>query len=383
MTKRNIVILGATGSIGTSAQDVVGKLSGELHLVGVTARHRLSDLATVARRFGCEWAAIPDPTQKDDLAALLPADCASVCQPAELEDRVCASSVDMVLCAVTGTAGLRPVLAAIRAGKDIALASKEILVLAGSFVTKAAEQHNIQVLPVDSEHSAIFQCIQGRNHGDIRRLILTASGGPFRATKAEDIERVTVDQALAHPTWRMGRKVTIDSATLMNKALELIEAHWLFDVPPEKIDVVVHPQSVIHSMVEFVDGTIIAQMGPTDMRIPIQYALTYPDVRQSPVAPFDFYKAPDLTFEPLDDARFPAVNLARRALRSDASMPAVLNAANEVAVEGFCSGRIGFTQIWALVEEVMDAHTPPPHEATLQDILAADRWARYEAAERM
>ena len=287
---------------------------------------------------------------------------------------------DMVLVAIVGTAGLKPALAAIEAGKDIAVASKEILVMAGETVMEAARRRGVRVLPVDSEHNAIFQCLDGRDPGSVSRLILTASGGPFRRTPASELEGVTPAQALRHPTWEMGRKITVDSATLFNKGLEMIEARWLFSVEMNRVEVVVHPQSVIHSMVEFVDRSVLAQLSTSDMCFPIQYAVTYPDRVVNTLRPLDFAALARLEFEAPRTADFPALDLARWAGEEGGTLPAVLNAANEVAVAAFLEERCGFPGIWRLVERVMREHgnvrTPD-----LETILESDRWARVRAEE--
>ena len=283
--------------------------------------------------------------------------------------------VDMVLCASSGTAALEAVLAAIEAGKTIALANKEVLVMAGALMTDAARRHGVQILPVDSEHNAVHQCVHGRPSHEISRLILTASGGPFRGHSAEALAAVAPPDALKHPTWRMGRKITIDSATLVNKGLEVIEARWLFDVPPDRIDIVVHPQSVVHSMVEMADGSILAQLGVTDMRLPIQYAFSYPERWSSPLPRLDLTRCGRLDFLLPDHEKFPGLRLAYRALEMGGGLPVVFNAANEVAVEEFLAGRLGFTAIPRLIAQVMDAHTPAPVN-TLTEIRALDRWAR-------
>jgi 1-deoxy-D-xylulose-5-phosphate reductoisomerase len=285
---------------------------------------------------------------------------------------------DIVLVAIVGTAGLEPALAAIRAGKDLAVASKEILVMAGELVMSEARKHGVKVLPVDSEHSAIFQCLEGREPGDVKRLILTASGGPFRQTPREEFAKITVAQALKHPSWNMGPKITIDSATLFNKGLEMIEARWLFDVEVDRVDVVIHPQSVVHSMVEFLDGSILAQLSVPDMRYPIQYALTYPSRLPNSLPPTDLAKIGSLTFENPDHEKFPSLRLAREAGRAGGTMPAVFNAANEVAVARFVEGKVKFTGIFEIVEKVMQAHRVVASPA-LDAILQADLWARKEA----
>jgi len=290
------------------------------------------------------------------------------------------ADADMVLVAIVGTAGLEPALAAIDAGKDLAVASKEILVMAGELVMQAAADKGVNVLPVDSEHNAIYQCLYGHQGGEreVSRLILTASGGPFRQTPAEQLKNVTVAQALNHPTWDMGRKITIDSSTMFNKGLEMIEARWLFGIEMERIDVIVHPQSIVHSMVEFIDGSVLAQMSNADMCFPIQYAVTWPDRVKGGMKPLDFALLSKLEFEaPRYDA-FPALNLARRAGVEGGALPAVYNAANEVAVDAFCDGEIGYTDIWALVEQVMDAHVAI-EVYDLPSLMKADAEARVAA----
>jgi 1-deoxy-D-xylulose-5-phosphate reductoisomerase len=295
-----------------------------------------------------------------------------LCEIAALAD------AEMVLIAIIGTGGLRPALAAIEAGKDLAVASKEILVMAGEIVMSAARAKGVRVLPVDSEHNAIFQCLDGRA-SEVRRLILTASGGPFRETPAAQFGAITVEQALRHPTWNMGQKITIDSATLFNKGLEMIEARWLFDVEMARVEVVVHPQSIIHSMVEFTDGSVLAQLSHSDMCFPIQYAVTWPERVPNSLAPLDFGKLRQLDFATPRYDDFPALNLARRAGETGGTLPAVLNAANEVAVAAFLEQRISFPQIWGVVQQVMDRHSSVA-DASLDAILAADQWARNEAS---
>jgi 1-deoxy-D-xylulose-5-phosphate reductoisomerase len=286
--------------------------------------------------------------------------------------------VDLVLCASSGTDGLEAVLAAIDHGKTIALANKEILVMAGGLVTEAARRAGVAILPVDSEHSAIHQCLHGRSSADLKRLVLTASGGPFRGRTAAELADVTAADALRHPTWRMGRKITIDSATLMNKGLEVIEAHWLFGVGADRIDVLMHPQSVVHSMVELTDGSIIAQLGVTDMRLPIQYACSYPDRWPAALPPLDLARCGRLDFLDPPHERFPCLGLAYRALRADGSLPVVLNAANEVAVEAFLEGKLGFTSIPRVIERTMDAHATVAVDA-LEVVRRVDTWAREHA----
>lgn len=378
MSKR-IVILGSTGSIGENAIAVARHLGERVSVVGVAGGARTRRLAEQAREFGCRWAFAGRTDRRDPLARALPSGCRAVADEKELCDRVADADVDMVLCAVVGTAGLRPVLAAIQAGKDIALASKEILVMAGEIVTAAAQRYSVRILPVDSEHCAIFQCLEAERRSPVRRLILTASGGPFRACSDLDLAMVTPEQALAHPTWRMGGKITIDSATLMNKGLEVIEARWLFGVQPEQIDVVIHPQSVVHSMVEFTDGSILAQMGYPDMRLPIQYCLTYPERVASLQRPLDLTQRLQLDFEPPQHERFPALRLAWRAAAAEGTFPAAYNAANEVAVERFLAGRLRFNGIWEVVAATLDQHPCHTHP-DLETVLADDAVARRTAA---
>jgi len=325
--------------------------------------------------------ALNDSSREAELQALLPDGVRVLTGPEGLVDLATKAQADIVLVAIVGTAGLRPALAAIEAGKDLAVASKEILVMAGEVVTAAAERHGVRILPVDSEHNAIFQCLDGHRGGDseVSRLILTASGGPFRNLPAEQLAGVTVEQALNHPTWDMGPKITIDSATLFNKGLEMIEARWLFGIGMERIDVVVHPQSIVHSMVEFIDGSVLAQLSHTDMCFPIQYALSWPERLGGGSRPLDFAELAKLEFEPPRHVDFPALGLARRAGLEGGTMPAVFNAANEVAVDAFRAGRISFPGIWQLVAAAMDAHEVQP-AGDLETIEAADRWAREFAA---
>jgi 1-deoxy-D-xylulose-5-phosphate reductoisomerase len=377
MSKR-LVILGSTGSIGENALAVARHLGERVTVVGLAAGTRIERLAEQASTCGCRWAFTGRSECRPELARHLPDDCRAVTDEDELCERVSAPDVDMVLCAIVGTAGFRPVLAAIRAGKDIALASKEILVMAGEPVMAAVAHSGVRLLPVDSEHCAIFQCLEADRLNPSRRLMLTASGGPFHARPEVDLATVTPAQALAHPTWRMGGKITIDSATLMNKGMELIEARWLFNLPPDRIEVVIHPQSVIHSMVEFGDGSILAQMGYPDMRLPIQYCLTYPERLPSLQRPLDFSQAHRLEFQPPRHDRFPAIQLARQAVAAGGTFPAAYNAANEVAVECFLAGRLRFDGIWAVVEQVLAQHPQQPHP-DLEAILAGDAAARRAA----
>ncbi len=378
MRKKRVVLLGSTGSIGTSTIKVVEDLADRLELVGLAAGSNAELLATQALRHRPKLVSIQESRKAPALAEQLGPEFRVVSGEAGLIDLATLPEADIVLIAIVGTAGLKPALAAIRAGKDIAVASKEILVMAGSIVMREAKAHGVKVLAVDSEHSAIFQCLDGRSPQSVRNLWLTASGGPFRKTPKAQFASITLDQALKHPSWVMGRKITIDSATLFNKGLEMIEARWLFDVEMDRVQVVVHPQSIVHSMVEFVDGSILAQLSTPDMCLPIQYALTYPDRVGSERVQTNFAKIGALNFEEPDVDRFPALLLARRAGSVGGTLPAVLNAANEVAVERFCQGNLSFVEISELVGRVMDAHKTVS-DPDLDAILAADAWARSAA----
>jgi 1-deoxy-D-xylulose-5-phosphate reductoisomerase len=377
---KNVVLLGSTGSIGTSTIKVAEDLPDHIRLIGLAAGNNVELLSEQTRKFQPEAISISDPQKAIDLENLFGTRCKVFSADEGLLRLATLPSADIVLIAIVGTAGLRPALAAIRAGKDIAVASKEILVMAGEIVMSEARKQGVRVLAVDSEHSAIFQCLEDKPPSSVRRLLLTASGGPFRVTPKSDFPNITVERALKHPSWVMGRKITIDSATLFNKGLEMIEARWLFNIEMARLDVVVHPQSVIHSMVEFVDGSIIAQLSTPDMCLPIQYALTYPERIGSTRVQTSFPKIGSLTFEEPDLERFPALELARRAGTIGGTLPAVLNAANEVAVDAFCARKINFLQITETVEKTMAAHEVVPH-ASLAQILEADAWARSAAAD--
>jgi 1-deoxy-D-xylulose-5-phosphate reductoisomerase len=375
---KNVVLLGSTGSIGTSTIKVVEDLPSRLRLVGLAAGNNQKLLAEQALKHCPEAISINDPSMAADLQSKCGREVKVISGQDGLIQLATLPSADIVLIAIVGTAGLQPALAAIRAGKDIAIASKEILVMAGETVMTEARKHGVKVLAVDSEHSAIFQCLDGKPASSVRQLLLTASGGPFRNTPKNEFAGITVERALKHPSWVMGRKITIDSATLFNKGLEMIEARWLFDVEMPRVGVVVHPQSVVHSMVEFVDGSIIAQLSTPDMCLPIQYALTYPERVGSDRVQTNFAKIGSLTFEEPDLERFPSLNLARRAGEVGGTLPAVLNAANEIAVEAFCAGKISFPQITETVARTMNAHRVVEHP-TLDQILQADAWARSNA----
>lgn len=379
---KNVVLLGSTGSIGVSAVKVAGDLPDRIRLVGLAAGNNAELLLEQARRHEPAAISIGDPAKAAWLRDAFGPALEVYAGEAGLMKLATLPGADLVLIAIVGTAGLRPALAAIRAGKDIAVASKEIMVMAGEIVMREAGKHGVRVLAVDSEHSAIFQCLDGRPPGSVRKLWLTASGGPFRSRADWPLGRfpeITVERALQHPSWVMGRKITIDSATLFNKGLEMVEARWLFGVEMARVGVLIHPQSVVHSMVEFVDGSILAQLSTPDMCLPIQFALTYPERVASNRVRTDFPRAGPLTFEEPDHERFPSLELARRAGDTCGTMPAVFNAANEAAVEAFVSRRINFPGITALVRRVMDAHRVVENPA-LEQILAADAWARAEAA---
>jgi 1-deoxy-D-xylulose-5-phosphate reductoisomerase len=374
---KNVVLLGSTGSIGTSTVKVAEDLPDDIRLVGLAAGGNAELLAGQVRKFRPELISIASTEKAAELRTQF--DGIRVASGEEgLLELATLPSADIVLIAIVGTAGLKPALAAIRAGKDIAVASKEILVMAGEIVMAEARKHGVRVLPVDSEHSAIFQCLDGREPESVRRLILTASGGPFRETPAGQFADITVEQALKHPSWAMGRKITIDSATMFNKGLEMIEARWLFGIPMPQVDVVVHPQSVVHSMVEFVDGSILSQLSTPDMCLPIQYALTCPSRAASERVQTNLAALGRLDFEAPDLAKFPALGQARRAGEIDGTLPAVLNAANEVAVDAFCDRQTSFPGISDAVGQVMDRHEVIG-QPSLEQILQADAWAREAA----
>jgi 1-deoxy-D-xylulose-5-phosphate reductoisomerase len=378
---KNVVLLGSTGSIGTSTLKVVEDLPERLRLVGLAAGNNAELLAQQAHKHRPEAISITDSAKARELEGQLGAGTRVLSGNDGLLKLATLPSAHIVLIAIVGTAGLAPALAAIRAGKDIAVASKEILVMAGEIVMSEAQKQGVKVLAVDSEHSAIFQCLDGKPSSSVRQLWLTASGGPFRDKAKWPKERfaeITVERALKHPSWVMGQKITIDSATLFNKGLEMIEARWLFDIGIERVKVVVHPQSVIHSMVEFVDGSIIAQLSTPDMCLPIQCALTYPDRACSDRVQTSLTKYGSLTFEEPDHERFPALELAQRAGSVGGTLPAVFNAANEVAVEAFVNHKLSFSGISETVARVMTEHRVMEHP-TLEQILAADSWARGEA----
>ncbi len=373
-----IAILGSTGSIGTSALSVVDTHANRLQVVGLAAGNNVAAFAAQVRKYTPRAVAMASEAGLRNLRQVVTVPTGATSGTEGLVAVATHPEVDIVLCASSGTAALEAVLAAIACGKTIALANKEVLVMAGGLVMEAAARHGVAVLPVDSEHNAIHQCLHGRAPEEVRRIILTASGGPFRGRSRESLAGVTAADALKHPTWQMGQKITIDSATLMNKGLEVIEAHWLFGLPAAQIDVIVHPQSVVHSMVELMDGSVIAQLGITDMRLPIQYAFSYPQRWTAPVPFLDLARMGTLTFEAPARAEFPCLDLADRALEADRSLPIVLNAANEVAVAAFLDGRVRFTAIADLIARTMDARPAGP-AGTLAEVRRIDTWARAHA----
>jgi 1-deoxy-D-xylulose-5-phosphate reductoisomerase len=375
MRKRRVILLGSTGSVGTSAIKVAETIPDRMEIAGMAAYQSAAKLAEAANRLRPEAICLVDPAGGKELRRALTYDPLIFAGEQGLIDLATLSGADLVLVAIMGTAGLRPALAAIDCGKDLAIASKEILVMAGQTVMDRARKRGVLILPVDSEHNAIFQCLEGKEGHQVSNLILTASGGPFRQLPVEKLQTVVKSDALKHPTWRMGQKITIDSATLFNKGLEMIEARWLFDVPMSKVQVVIHPQSIIHSMVEFVDGSILAQLSHSDMCLPIQYAVTWPERVPHSLRPLRLAEVRRLEFEePRYDA-FPALNLARKAGEAGGVLPAVLNAANEEAVQAFLEDRIPFPEIWRLVQSAMEHHTNLA-EPDLDDIVRADREAR-------
>ncbi len=379
---KRITLLGATGSIGLRTLEVVSSFAEEFSVAGLAARGSNVELiADLCRKYAPEAVALMDGAAVDRLAHLLPAPRPELLAgPAGLVALAREVEADIVVSALVGGAGLLPTMAAIEAGRTVALANKETLVMAGSLMTAAARRHRVALLPVDSEHSAVFQCLIGHNKGDVHRILLTASGGPFRELPTERFAHVTVEDALRHPTWKMGPKITIDSATLMNKGLEIIEARWLFDVAPHQVQVVVHPQSIVHSMVEYVDGSVIAQLGVADMGVPILYALAYPERRPAPAARLDLTRVEPLSFFPPDLDRFPCLRLARAALESDGAAPVVLNAANEVAVAAFLERRIRFTAIAELIERALEMF-PSGELTSIAECMAIDTEVRRRVQE--
>ncbi len=378
---RNLVILGSTGSIGRSALRVVQALPERFRVLGLAVHRQGEEALRQAHEFHAPFVAVADSSAARRAAAAARGGVRVLAGAEGLLELVAQPGTDLVLAAIVGMAGLPPVLRALELGVDVALATKETLVVAGAQVMAARRRSGARLLPVDSEHSAIFQCLEGRPADHVRKLILTASGGPF-AGRPVDWNTVTVDAALRHPRWNMGRKVTVDSATMMNKGLEIIEARWLFDVGLDRIEVMLHPESIVHSMVELTDGSLLAQLSVSDMRFAIQYALTWPHRVDGQLPPLDLARLGALHFSLPDAQRFPCLALARAAARAGGTLPAVLNAANEVAVEAFLANRLPFAGIWRVVEETMAAH-PSRSNPELADIMEADRWARAAARERV
>lgn len=377
---KRIIVLGSTGSIGAQALEIVER-TGEFEVVGLGARSNAGSLAQQARRFRPAVVGLVDPQAAAQLRATLPPSTMVLSGPHAMQELAGWGEADLVVVAVVGVAGLLPTLAALRAGRDVALANKETLVAGGALVMHEARERGRRLLPVDSEHAAIAQCLRGESATDVRRILLTGSGGPLLRRPLEALGGVRIEEALAHPTWKMGKKITVDSATLMNKGLEVIEAHWLFGVAPDRIEVVIHPQSIVHSMVEFIDGTVKAQLAPPDMRLVIAYALR--GEARTPIGAAGLgWEQLTLTFERPDPARYPCLAYAYEALARGGTMPAVMNAANEVAVEQFLAGRIGFLDIARTVRWAMDAHRPTAYPS-VDDILAVDAWARTQAAAKL
>lgn len=375
---RNIAILGSTGSIGRSTLSVVSAAEGRLRVLGLTAHSRLADLCQQAKQFRPDWLVATDAerAEQQDWSGK-PSESRLLIGQDGIETLVGQPELDVVVAAMVGSVGLRGAWRALEAGKTVALANKETLVMAGPLVMALAKARNAKILPVDSEHSAVFQALQSGRREDVKRIILTASGGPFRERSIQELAKVTVADALAHPTWNMGPKITVDSATMMNKALEIIEARWLFDLEPDQIDVVVHPQSIVHSMVEFRDGAVLAQLSPPDMQLPIQYALAYPERWACPSPRLDLTTALQLDFEPPDEDRFPALRLGHEVAAAGGTTGAVLNAANEAAVQSFLDGQIPFTEIVPACRSVLDSHHFEA-QPSLEKLIELDGWARQE-----
>lgn len=371
--KKNIVILGSTGSIGVSALSMIGTALKNYRVLGLSANENTAALKLQIKKFRPGYAAISSPDKAKGLRGIKGTEILT--GTGGLVKIASLKAADTVLLGIVGAAGIHPLLAAIRAGKKIALANKEALVIAGDIINRESKKYGAEIIPVDSEHNAVFQALRGNRIQDVKRIILTASGGPFRGLSAAGLKKITVGQALRHPTWKMGRKITIDSATLLNKGLEVIEAHYLYGIPYDKIRVIIHPQSVVHSMVEYIDGSVIAQMSSPDMRLPIMYALTCPDRAHGVVAPLDLEKTGRLEFFPVDFKKFPAFSLALAAGRAGGTMPACMNAANEAAVRNFLKGRIQFDRIPYYIAKAMKEHKRKD-DPSLSQILEADREAR-------
>jgi 1-deoxy-D-xylulose-5-phosphate reductoisomerase len=375
---KKVAVLGSTGSIGTQTLDVIARQPGDFEVVGLAAGNNVTLLLEQVRIFQPKWVSAASKELADQIRSEVSAEVRVVYGEMGLKEIAGHSGANYVVCALVGSLGLTSTLAAIDAGADIGLANKETLVTAGHLVMQRAKEKGVSILPVDSEHSAIFQCLNGENHKSIKRLILTASGGSFRDRTRDQLENVTVEDALKHPNWSMGAKVTIDSATMANKGLEVIEAHWLFGLPYDRIDVVIHPESIVHSMVEFVDTSVMAQLGNPDMRVPIQYALTYPERKPSPASSLDLLKQATLHFREMDYNRYPCLRLAYEAGRIGGTATTVFNAANEIAVSRFLKGEINFLAIETIIEKVLTHHKTIAFPS-LEAILEADAWARLEA----
>ena len=380
---QRIVVLGSTGSIGVNTLKVVQDHPGEFEVVGLAAGRRVEELAEQVRRFRPKAVALQDVSLIADLRRRVNGSGTQILGGEEgVAELAAMDGADRVVVAITGAAALKPTLQAIAKGRSIGLANKETLVMAGELVRRQALAHKAQLIPIDSEHSAIFQCLKGHSADEIRRILLTTSGGPLRTVPLEKFSSLTKAQIMDHPRWKMGPKITVDSATMMNKALEVIEARWLFDLPVEQVEIVVHPEAIVHSMVEFIDGSILAQLGVTDMRIPIQYALTYPRRRSSSLPPLDLVALKQLTFEAPDRSKFPCLDFGYEAARQGGTLPAVFNAANETCVETFLRDDLAFTRIPAVIERVLSRHRATA-DPDLRQILEADAWARRQAVEEM
>ncbi len=375
---KRIAILGSTGSIGVSTLEVISHFPGEFQVVGLTTNSNIGLLSKQIKEFGPRFVCVSDIDAARVLQSRLKSGTKLFIGAQGLEALVQMREIEKIVLAISGAAALLPLLKALECGKEIALANKEALVMAGPLIMDLARKKKTKIIPVDSEQSAIWQCLDGEDSSKLKHIYLTASGGPFRKTNPADLKSVSISKVLKHPRWKMGRKISVDSATLMNKGLELLEAMFLFGIPAEKIKILIHPEALIHSMVEFIDGIVLAQLSSTDMRIPIQYALVYPERVSNSLAPIDFYKLQELHFQKPDFRRFPCLNLAYRAARQLGTMPCVLNAANEVSVSEFLSQRLDFISIHKVIERVIDRHRNKL-SPNLGDILAADTWARSEA----
>jgi 1-deoxy-D-xylulose-5-phosphate reductoisomerase len=377
---KKITLLGSTGSIGKQTLELIEHFPEELSVFAVSAHSNIQLFSEQVAKFKPRFAVLTDQKSYEQLKGKIPQFTQLLSGADGLKQIVSAPEIDLVVDALVGASGLLPCLQAIQAGKDIALANKEVLVMAGQLVTKKCQEKNVRLLPIDSEHSGMLQCLSAGKISEVEKLIITASGGPFLNTSLEELKNVTVQQALNHPTWRMGKKITIDSASLMNKALEIIEAHWLFGIEPERIKVLIHPQSIVHSLVEFRDGSVIAQLAPPDMRLPIEYALFYPKRMPKVINNFDLYSVDKLTFQEVDLNKFKTVTFAYQVLKQGGTAPAVLNAANEVAVNLFLQEKLSFIRITEVIEEVLSRQKVEPNP-NLDDILEKDRWAREKTLE--